>query len=151
MSVDPLAEEFPAWTPYHYVHNNPINLVDPTGMAAEDSTGGGGGRLTAWKVFSDNNKKGSYNAYEVASTDWEGDPTNVFSVHNNSGTIDTYNSVKELNDAGITDVNYQRKNDKSTMGNLQMAYDGWVNATGETARAKETMLNYIGGIASTEL
>ncbi|MGQ8870598.1 hypothetical protein ACUTSE_17980, partial [Myroides sp. TSA_177.3] len=41
------------------------------------------------------------------------------------------------------------KNDKSTMGNLQMAYDGWVNATGETARAKETMLNYIGGIAST--
>ncbi len=39
LSVDPLAEEFPAWTPYHYVHNNPINLIDPTGMSAEDSTG----------------------------------------------------------------------------------------------------------------
>ena len=25
----------PAWNPYHYVHNNPINLVDPTGMSAE--------------------------------------------------------------------------------------------------------------------
>jgi len=24
--VDPLAEDFPGWTPYHYVHNNPINL-----------------------------------------------------------------------------------------------------------------------------
>lgn len=35
MSVDPLAEEFPGWNPYHYVHNNPINMVDPTGMAAE--------------------------------------------------------------------------------------------------------------------
>ena len=23
------------WTPYHYVHNNPINMVDPTGMEAE--------------------------------------------------------------------------------------------------------------------
>jgi RHS repeat-associated protein len=35
LSVDPLAEQFPAWNPYHYVHNNPINLIDPTGMEAE--------------------------------------------------------------------------------------------------------------------
>ncbi|MDM1046454.1 hypothetical protein HX004_16825 [Myroides sp. 1354] len=39
MNVDPLAEQFPAWNPYHYVHNNPINLVDPTGMVAEKGDG----------------------------------------------------------------------------------------------------------------
>ncbi len=31
---DPLAEDFNSWTPYHFVHNNPINFIDPTGMSA---------------------------------------------------------------------------------------------------------------------
>src|SRR5690554_6847879 len=36
LSVDPLAEKYPNWNPYHYVHQNPINLIDPTGMSAEE-------------------------------------------------------------------------------------------------------------------
>ena len=35
MNVDPLTEKYPGWAPYHYVHNNPINMVDPTGMEAD--------------------------------------------------------------------------------------------------------------------
>ncbi|MFV0289776.1 MAG: RHS repeat domain-containing protein [Mangrovibacterium sp.] len=31
---DPLMEDYPSWSPYHYCHNNPVNLVDPTGMEA---------------------------------------------------------------------------------------------------------------------
>jgi hypothetical protein len=31
---DPLAEDFISWTPYNYVYNNPIVLVDPSGMSA---------------------------------------------------------------------------------------------------------------------
>jgi RHS repeat-associated protein len=33
-TIDPMAEDFPSWAPYHYVHNNPIVLVDPSGMSA---------------------------------------------------------------------------------------------------------------------
>ncbi|WP_372472497.1 SpvB/TcaC N-terminal domain-containing protein [Capnocytophaga sp. ARDL2] len=46
VSVDPLAEEFVGWTPYHYVHQNPINLIDPTGMSAENGDGKGNGWLS---------------------------------------------------------------------------------------------------------
>jgi len=35
-SPDPLSDEFTSWTPYHFVHNNPINLIDPDGRAAVD-------------------------------------------------------------------------------------------------------------------
>lgn len=34
MFVDPLAEE--TMTPYQYVNNNPVNMIDPTGMKGED-------------------------------------------------------------------------------------------------------------------
>ncbi len=34
--VDPLAEKYPAFNPYNYTLNNPVMLVDPTGMGPED-------------------------------------------------------------------------------------------------------------------
>jgi RHS repeat-associated protein len=41
LSVDPLAEEFPDTSPYVYVSNNPLNLIDPTGMSEEKADGKG--------------------------------------------------------------------------------------------------------------
>jgi len=35
LSVDPLADLYPAWSPYTYVLNNPSLLIDPTGMCPE--------------------------------------------------------------------------------------------------------------------
>ncbi|MCF6347025.1 MAG: RHS repeat-associated core domain-containing protein [Flavobacteriaceae bacterium] len=35
MSPDPLSEEFSNWSPYTAMNDNPINFIDPTGLAAE--------------------------------------------------------------------------------------------------------------------
>ncbi len=45
LQVDPLASSFPGYTPYHYVHNNPINLTDPTGMSASSPIFGTDGKF----------------------------------------------------------------------------------------------------------
>ncbi len=34
VSVDPLAEKVPGWTPYQYAYNNPVRYVDPDGRFA---------------------------------------------------------------------------------------------------------------------
>ncbi|GLB49851.1 RHS repeat-associated core domain-containing protein [Neptunitalea lumnitzerae] len=32
LSVDPLADDYPGWSPYNYCMQNPVMLTDPTGM-----------------------------------------------------------------------------------------------------------------------
>ncbi len=42
LSVDPLAAKYPSLTPYNFVRNNPISLVDPNGLSAWKPDGEGG-------------------------------------------------------------------------------------------------------------
>jgi RHS repeat-associated protein len=39
LSVDPLTEKYPGWSAYNYVMNNPVRLIDPTGMGPEGGPG----------------------------------------------------------------------------------------------------------------
>jgi len=36
LGMDELAREFPSWSPYNYVYNNPLRFVDPDGRAPDD-------------------------------------------------------------------------------------------------------------------
>jgi len=36
LSVDPMADNYPSWSPYNYALNNPLRFNDPTGMCPEE-------------------------------------------------------------------------------------------------------------------
>ncbi|MBP9989814.1 MAG: RHS repeat-associated core domain-containing protein [Bacteroidales bacterium] len=63
-AVDPMSDDYPNMSPYHYCHWNPIRLTDPTGMCDDEwkvaSNGeishvnNNGGKQTQYITFSDN-------------------------------------------------------------------------------------------------
>src|SRR5699024_3843720 len=38
LSVDPLTEKYPGWSPYNYTLQNPVKLIDPDGRSVEESS-----------------------------------------------------------------------------------------------------------------
>lgn len=39
MTVDPLMDKYPGWSPYNYTYNNPLKYIDPNGMEIWVNTG----------------------------------------------------------------------------------------------------------------
>lgn len=98
-SIDPLATDFPSWNPYHYVHNNPILLIDATGMSTD--TVRAQGEDGTFSVISD---EGSYNLWL-----WNNGMRLLQSYNANgqaSSTIVYYHGERDESDEGQGGYNY---------------------------------------------
>lgn len=61
LSADPLSAAALGWTPYRFCFNNPVNIVDPTGLLeSTDVTLNDDGTATVQKVDVDDGDKGVY-------------------------------------------------------------------------------------------
>ena len=97
VSVDPLVEQ--TMTPYQYVHNNPINLIDPTGMSAD----GWGKKDNTWEydaeITADNYKDKGYSEYMesgkiFSTTDGKADGEYNYSLNKDGYVQNSYGMYK---------------------------------------------------------
>ncbi|MCW5921697.1 MAG: RHS repeat-associated core domain-containing protein [Saprospiraceae bacterium] len=131
-SVDPLAAEYPSWSPYNFTFNNPIKYVDPNGMDAilviKPGVNGANGTISVILTFNYEKSKG--NSFVESATR---------SFKNTWGNGEIMNSGDVYQGKAFTDIEIDGQKYDVTYQLVLNGTDNVLSATGEG----ENILNII--------
>jgi len=158
LSVDPLSEKYPAFSPYNFTMNNPVRLVDADGKEGEDwyekldEKGKGTGEI----VWIEGNKDLTDKGYKhlgkdvvVTNTDennnkttikYDGDTKSSYKYNSETATWDLEHDYK--NDINYTAFDKWAKNNNIDLGKeaVEAFKDGALEGVGTNSAG-----NYLGG------
>ncbi|KAA3641112.1 MAG: RHS repeat-associated core domain-containing protein, partial [Bacteroidetes bacterium] len=110
-AIDPLAEDYYPYSPYNYVMNNPVMLIDPDGMSATstDVRDNGDGTYTVVGGDLTDGDKGIYVVDETGNRTGEkiGESLTMYSFYN----ADTQDPEDQQGWKGVIDVNSTESGD----------------------------------------
>lgn len=119
MSPDPLSEEFPSYSPYNFCLNNPMRLVDPTGMAPEDP----GDLYNLAGAHIGNDGKNDNKVYLVNTF-----ADTQLSQKQSSNLVQTINSPFQLTQISQVNITNDELNLRSSLATLKQTEAGRVNS-----------------------
>lgn len=122
LSPDPLTSEFPSWSPYNFVENNPIRLIDPTGLAPNDYTVDDKGIVTDVKKTDDPNRFFDTKGNELFFHDQEGADKIWSKAKLEKGDRVFFSVTNKIYSEGINKAGVDNK------GPIETAIDSYSNA-----------------------
>jgi RHS repeat-associated protein len=140
MSVDPLADKYPEWSPFNYVANNPLIIIDPNGTDWYCTTSDSGDcvsyqwddKLTAENASEHLSEGQKYIAYGTTYTAYNG-LTVQLSENQEWSYLDSPESVRARVATGQLDGNLLTANAKDLSLELQAAVGAGLVLRGQAA------------------